>query len=349
MESFTDAFRLMPQQDSLRSSGLSTLTEGDHAGIVGLLLHVLPNIRTLRIHPCAVPPTNFVRQYLEYISYFGMRRCLPRLECIELLGSNIAGDSEFYTFLSLLAKIPTLRSLHVQGTRDGFHQDDLNNDPWPFTLSTIKRYRTQRSSIRDLRLTSRSIDTRCLFGFLLDFTMLQRFDFIFERYTYGNGNEVSVQGIRNALLAPARDVLNELTLIQEDDGTDNPHSNYYNYGSDEFIGSLTRFTCLRDLHIEVNFLAKGIASSFRNLGSRLPQSLARLYIRECGQKFFAQYNDLLRELCVGKEQRFTPKLEIITIRRELQYASSHDYEHWAEQWVQMCSKYDILLVYAEEM
>ena len=324
------AFQAVPERGGLRAAGLGSLEARDEAGIIGLLLYMLPNIRYLDVKECSTTPKNFVHQSLEDIAANGAGTHPLSLCEVDLIGTNVAGPGDSLRCLSLIFNMPTLIRLRLFHVDFNENEEDICGDDFP-RVRRDRSVQMRPSNVATLVLVYCSVDPQRLSHLLSQFRNLKAFGY--TSHSGPGANAVTALELRDALLASSRETLELLALY------------YTNMTKAGVIGTLSHFKLLVSLSIQISVLADSSSIPFDNLAGRLPPSLEKIKLIDDQDESTVRHDTILRELCSGKETADMPKLAQIRIIPSLRTTQSNEHQHRAKQWARLCEKHGITLKY----
>ena len=262
---------------------IRSIDSGNEDVIIGLLLALLPKIRTLRFRITQLLPEFCVR-VIDRIARHPTATALSHLTTVKIDFNHGCFTAERpLAMLAVCAALPSLKTLCATNMGRVSQRPSENRTP-------------TRSNVTKLALKKISIDSACLCLFLDMFRALKKFtyeSFVPRKSAAWNPAPTLFDSpdIINLLLHYAEKSLTHLKLHARCNGG-------------AWMGTLDAFTSLTHIHTDWRLLLDGTNASDQQLVDNLPSTLQQLYLK-VGPHFDVETNaTLIENLVLAKKSRF---------------------------------------------
>lgn len=231
---------------------IRSIEEGNEDVPIGLLLALLPRIRSLRFRCTPAVPAFCVR-VISRIARDSTATALSQLTKVEIDFNYGAHNSEQpLAMLVAFAALPSLTSLSARNMGQVTHDN-------------LEKPSTNTSRVTELTLDRISIDATSLFTFLAIFKALKKFTYESLDPRKLRRPNFSPKEIISSLLRCAKESLTHLTL-------------YSHYSERTWMGSLGAFTVLSHLHTDWGLLLDARNAWEQQLVENLPPTVQELHL-----------------------------------------------------------------------
>ena len=276
---------------------IKSIEEGNEDVLIGLLLSLLPKIRTLRFQGGTPAIPNFCFQVINRIACDSTATALSHLTRLDIdfnWGAFIL-EKPLATLVTCAA-LPSLITLCARNIGRVTH----NNSESPPTAT---------SRVAELILDGISVDPKRLFDFLAIFKALQRFTYKQLDPQELKTPDFSPKDIIDSLLRCAKASLTHLTL-------------YSRYSDRTWMGSLRAFTVLSHIHTDWRLVQDETNASDQQLVDNLPLIVQQVHLKVERRFDIKAASILIGNLALAKSSRFPALTDFLLLHMTKENANA---------------------------